>query len=125
VAEQLTGRPRRYVGGDVIQAYLKGQSAAHERWHLRPPPNFRQFDERGVPIVWLLNTPLYGQGDAGRIGYRTTHTQLVQQGFARSHHDPCLYVKGFSDGTIVDLALYVDDMFITSDAGDRLEAELG
>eukprot|EP00962_Isochrysis_galbana_P047131 scaffold19170_cov129-Isochrysis_galbana.AAC.3 len=41
----------------------------------------------GAPIVWLLHTPLYGQGDAGRIWYRTIHTQLIKQGFARSHHD--------------------------------------
>ena len=40
--------------------------------------------------VWSLNSPLYGQGDAGRFWYRTLHTQLIKQGFARSHNDPCL-----------------------------------
>jgi hypothetical protein len=30
---------------------------------------------------------------------------LAAFGIARSHHNPCLYVKGFSDGTTIDLAL--------------------
>ena len=43
-----------------------------------------------VAYVWHLKSPLYGQGDAGRVWYRTLHTQLIKQGFARNHNDPCL-----------------------------------
>ena len=40
----------------------------------RPPVGFREYDERGVEILWLMNGPLYGQSDAGAIWNRTfTH----------------------------------------------------
>lgn len=91
---------------------------------MRPPPAYREFDKNQIPIVWKLRTPLYGQGDAGRIWYRTLHTQLLTQGFARSQHDPCLYVKAYADGSTIDIALYVDDMFITTDSTLDADSDL-
>jgi len=124
VKEYKAGKRRRFFGCDITQAYLKGECTEQEQTYLRPPPHFRTFDARQRPLVWRLRTPLYGQGDAGRIWYRTLHAQLVRQGFARSQHDPCLYVKGYSNGTTIDIALYVDDMFITTDAGALADKEL-
>jgi len=86
--------------------------------YARPPKGHRTHDERGVPLIWKLNTPLYGQGDAGRIWYRTVSRQLIDQGFTQSYWDPCLYTKEYHDHTTIDLTLYVDDAFITTDAGD-------
>lgn len=61
---------------------------------------------------------VWPQGDAGRIWYRTVSRQLLDQGFVQSHWDPCLYTKEYPDQTTIDLTLYVDDAFITTDAGD-------
>ena len=36
-----------------------------------PPAGFREFDERGVEVLWIMNNPLYGQVDAGQIWNRT------------------------------------------------------
>ena len=44
---------------------------ASEQVLARPPSGFRDFDERGVAILWLMNNPLYGQLDAGAIWNRT------------------------------------------------------
>ena len=33
----------------------------------RPPVGFRKYDERGVEILWLMLSPLYGQSDSGAI----------------------------------------------------------
>lgn len=49
---------------------------------------------------------------------RTVSRQLLDQGFTQSHWNPCLYTKEYHDHTTIDLTLYVDDAFITTDAGD-------
>ena len=68
--------------------------------------------------MWRLNTPLSCQGDAGRIWYTTISQQLIIQGFVQSNRDPCLFVKTYSDGTTLDLTLYVDNIFATTDADE-------
>ena len=92
--------------------------------YVRPPQEYRTYDENGTPLVWCLNTPLYGQGDAGRMWYKTMSRQLLLQGFVQFHGDPCLYVKTYSDGTTLDLMLYVGDIFATTDAYELADADL-
>lgn len=100
---------------DVPGAYLQGEQTASERMLLRPPMGFRTVDERGVEILWLMNSPLYGQGDAGAIWNRTINAFLVDElGFKRSVNDPCVYTM--LDGEVI-LPLYVDDgrLYYTDD----------
>ena len=92
--------------------------------YVRPPAGYRTYDENGTPLVWRINTPLYGQGDAGRIWYKTMSQQLIIQGFVQSHGDPCLFVKTYSDGTTLDITFYVDDIFATTDADELAIADL-
>ena len=47
---------------------------------LRPPREFRTWDERGVEIYWLMNNPLYGQLDAGAIWNRTFNEFVTTNG---------------------------------------------
>ena len=124
VKEARSGKPRRYFSFDVTQAYLKGDATEAELMYVLPPAGYRTYDENGTPLVWRLNTPLYGQGDAGRIWYKTMSQQLIIQGFVQSHGDPCLFVKTYSDGTTLDLTLYVDDIFATTDADELAIADL-
>jgi len=119
IKEARSGVRLRYFAIDVKQAYVKGEATEQEKMFLRPPPHFQTRDDRGVALVWRLQTPLCGQGDAGRIWYRTIHSQLIHQDFERSNTDPCLYVKHYADGTSINLCLYVDHMFITTDARDK------
>ena len=73
---------------------------------------YRIFDDRGVPLVWRLKVPLYGEADAGRIWNRTAVNQLVNiQGFTQSEFDPCYFYK-ISGEERVDIALYVDDGYV-------------
>ena len=61
---------------------------------------------RGVPVVWRLKVPLYGEADAGRIWNRTLTKQLVDvQQFVQSAWDPCYFRKVFSDGSHMDMAM--------------------
>ena len=110
-------RGRRHGCFDVTGAYLQGTPRESEVVYVRPPPGYRTFDERGVPIVWRMAVPLYGQEDAGLIWYRTITEQLVQvQGFKQSSADPCYFYKIFANGARLDLVLYVDDGWYFSDA---------
>ena len=52
------------------------------------------------------------------------YAQLVNQGFAWSHNDPCLYAKYYPDGTSMDITVYVDDMFVTTNAGQAASDDL-
>ena len=56
---------------DVGSAYLRGDQRDDEQVVARPPVGFRRYDERGVELLWLMWSPLYGQGDAGAIWNRT------------------------------------------------------
>jgi hypothetical protein len=109
---------RRARQFDVEGAYLKGKFADNEVVYARPPADFpggtryRTFDDRGVPLIWRLRVPLYGEADAGRIWNRTAVNQLVNvQGFTQSDFDPCYFFKE-SGGERVDIALYVDDGYV-------------
>ena len=109
-------RGKRHGCFDVTGAYLQGTPRESEVVFVRPPPGYRTFDERGVPIVWRMAVPLYGQEDAGLIWYRTITEQLVQvQGFKQSAADPCFFFKVFANGARFDLVLYVDDGWYFSD----------
>lgn len=35
-----------------------------------------------------------------------------------------LHIKGYNDGTTIDIALYVDDKFITTDSGADADLDL-
>ena len=91
----LLGR-RRY-GFDVTGAYLQGEYQEHEVVYARPPPGQRELDDSGYPIVWRMRVPLYGQGDAGLIWFRTMRDQLTarQQFHHQSDADPSYFWKRF------------------------------
>jgi len=109
---------------DVEAAYLKGKFEASEVHHVRPPPGYRTFI-RGVPVVWRLKVPLYGEADAGRIWNRTLVHQLVDvQHFCQSQYDPCYFWKHLKDDTRMDLVMYVDDGYVVDAFSPLADAEL-
>lgn len=78
---------------DIESAYLKGKFKGEEVYAHLPPGKARRF-VHGVPIVWKLLVPLYGEDDAGRIWNRTWMKQLCSvQCFRQSSYDPCLFTK--------------------------------
>ena len=86
---------------------------------------FRTFVRGNVPVVWRLKAPLYGEADAGRIWNRTLVHQLVEvQKFTQSQYDPCYFYKWLSDGTRLDLVMYVDDGYAVDSFSDAAMAEL-
>ena len=96
---------------DVTGAYLHGKQTESEQVLARPPVGFREYDERGVEILWLMWVPLYGQTDAGAIWNRTINDFQTssEMGYERCPSDPCVYSKSTSDGSRCTMPLYVDD----------------
>lgn len=110
---------------DVEAAYLKGKFEAHEIHHVRPPVGYRTFIRGNVPMVWRLKAPLYGEADAGRIWNRTLIQQLVGvQNFSQSKYDPCYFWKLLSDGSRIDIVMYVDDGYVVDAFSSAADAEL-
>ena len=109
---------------DVEAAYLKGKFEDGECLYARPPPGYRNYI-RGIPVVWRLQVPLYGEADAGRIWNRTLVRQLRDvQKFEQSRYDPCYFYKHLSDGTRMDIVMYVDDGYVVDANSAHADAEL-
>ena len=110
-----TLREQHMVPYDVPGAYLQGDATKWEQILLRPPKEFRSWDERGVEILWLMLVPIYGQADGGAIWNRTMNTFSTDAppdgcGFGRCPQEPCIYSKSVDDaGSRVTMPLYVDD----------------
>ena len=115
---------RRQRTFDVEAAYLKGKFEDDEVLYARPPPGYRTYVQ-GVPVVWRLKVPVYGEADAGRIWNRTLVKQLTKvQKFQQSEYDPCYFWKQLKDGTRMDFVMYVDDGYVTDAFSADAQAEL-
>ena len=104
---------------DVEAAYLKGVfDEGSKPLFGRPPPGYRTY-VNGIPMIWKLNTPLYGEADAGRIWYKTLVKFLIEdRGFTQSRYDPCFLWKELEDGSRLNCVIYVDDGY-SSDNGSK------
>lgn len=93
---------------DVKTAFLNGD--LEEEIFIRQPPGF---EEGGPNVVARLHKALYGLRQASRAWHKTLHQFLVSEGFRVSQADPSLYIRE-TDGEVVYLLIYVDDVLIAS-----------
>ena len=110
---------------DVEAAYLKGKFPdGAETLYARPPPGYRKY-VNGIPMIWRLKTPLYGEADAGRIWYQTFMRFMIdERGFTQSQYDPCLLWKILSNGSRITCVIYVDDGISSDDGSTDADIEL-
>ena len=118
---------------DVPGAYLQGKQFDCEQIVCRPPVGFRKYDERGVEILWLMLSPLYGQSDSGAIWNRTWNNFVTDPkgcGFERCPQEPCVYSKRIGDphedkpdDSYVTCPIYVDDGRLYYDPTEEACAE--
>lgn len=112
---------------DAVGAYLQGNRNESEIVIARAPRHYREFDEHGKELVWILTVPLYGQADAGAIWNRTWDQRMRGdiEGYATDEATPCVYVKavGPNCDERVHVPLYVDDGKICSDDTPAAKAE--
>jgi len=58
-------------------------------------------------LVCRLKKSLYGLKQAPRQWYKMFDTFMITQGYTRSRHDNCAYLKQYSDGAFIYLLLYM------------------
>ena len=110
---------------DVVAAYLKGKfEAGSDPLYARPPLGYRTYVD-GIALIWKLNTPLYGEADAGRIWYKTFVKFLIEErGFSQSRYDPCFLWKLLADMSRFNCVIYVDDGYSSDNGSSHADAEL-
>ena len=67
---------------------------------------------------------IYGREDSALLWYHTVVKQTKKQSIIRSEYDPCYFYKIYPDGTRLDMTLYVDDAFVTTDGGPMADADI-
>ena len=107
----------RRTSKDVVAAYLQGKFEDGKVVYVRAPVDCREYDDRGVELIWMLHGPLYGEPDAGRVWYCTWAYFMMEeeriatgQPFRRSDYDASQFTKLHGDGTSIITTLYVDDL---------------
>ena len=123
-------RGQDFKQSDFSGTYLQGQHTESEQTLARPPTGFRESDERGVQVFWLMLAPLYGQCDAGAVWNRTLNEFLtapgpVGLGFERASNDPCIYSKTVPpNDDRVTYPLYVNEARVYNDPTPEARAEV-
>ena len=104
---------------DYDTAYLNAP-IEEEVW-VRPPPGYKKYSATGKPLVYKLLRSLYGLKQSGRNWNNMLNDWLIKFGFERSAVDTCLYIYTDSDGTVLYVIVYVDDLIPSSGSLDLIQ----
>ena len=108
---------------DVKTAFLNGK--LQEEIYMAQPEGC--IDESNPELVCKLNKSLYGLKQAAYCWNIEIDTFLKQSGYKQSAADSCLYTKvqprKDGESSFIILALYVDDILISSNDSQMLEVE--
>ena len=100
---------------DIKNAFV--QSTLAEEIYMQQPPSF----EDGTGSVLVLNKSLYGLKQAPRVWHQTLTAYLFEIGCTQCQSDGALFTL-CSDGVVVYILLYVDDIQIASEQLSRVTA---
>lgn len=105
---------------DVDTAFLNGDIDC--LIYMQQPPGSVQLGNESK--VCLLKKSIYGLKQSGRLWYQKMHDALVRQhGFEAMHGDHCVYRRDDTiSGSVIWIALYVDDLLIMSSDLDALSS---
>ena len=100
---------------DLVAAYLQGRFIDGEVVYTHLPPGHPEFDSKGRPKLAKILKPIYGIQQAGRRLQRMLFEWLKHpdRGFeALDDSDPCIFTLKTSDGEILTMGVYVDNLQI-------------
>ena len=103
---------------DVKTSFLHGD--LHEEVYMQQPEGYIEKGKEN--LVCRLKKSLYGLKQAPRQWYHKFHSFMLSQGYRRSDVDHCLYTKRATDGSLLILVLYVDDMLIAGNSSEEISA---
>ena len=96
---------------DIVIAFLNGQ--LDEEIYMDQPEGFEEPGKER--LVCRLQKSLYGLKQAPRCWNRELQRFLISEGFTQSQADPCLFYHMSRSGSLVIIAVYVDDLIIAAD----------
>ena len=101
---------------DVKTAFLHGD--LHEEIYMQ---QLEGFESKGrEQMVCKLNKSLYGLKQAPREWYHKFHSFMQSQGYKRNNIDHCLYTKKATNGSLLIVILFVDDMLLAGSSMDEM-----
>ena len=109
-----SGKKLKLEHFDVTNAFTQAPIDDVDLW-VEPPKGWdKEKDQYGIKVL-RLKKALYGTRQASRLWQETLTKFLVELGFYRSEHDPCIfYYKSEKHGELI-LGIYVDDIILAHD----------
>ncbi|CAJ2662180.1 unnamed protein product [Trifolium pratense] len=102
---------------DVKSAFLHGE--LNEEVYVDQPLGYQKENRQ---LVYRLKKSLYGLKQAPRAWYSKIEAYFNHEGFEKCPHEHTLLVKSETDGRIIVVSLYVDDLIFTGN-DEKLFAE--
>ena len=94
---------------DVKSAFLNGP--LQEEVYVSQPPGFEKKNQEGM--VFKLHKALYGLKQAPRAWNLKIDSFFKEQGFQKCEMEYGVYVQHTSEGNMILVCLYVDDILLT------------
>lgn len=101
---------------DIKLAYLNAPLEEHEQIWVKPPPGH----EVREGYCWKLKKAVYGMKQSGYEWFQHLSMKLKNLGFVEHEWCETILIKRYQQGDIY-IALYVDDLYITSGSEEILE----
>lgn len=107
---------------DVKAAFLN--APIDVELYVEQPEGYEVKSKSGKKLVLKLNKSLYGLKQSGRNWNTKLHEQLLEQGFAQSRVDPCVYTKDLNQptGDQAVIVVWVDDILIAASNASFMKA---
>ncbi|MCH85372.1 hypothetical protein A2U01_0006218, partial [Trifolium medium] len=102
---------------DVKSAFLHGELS--ENVYVDQPLGYQK---AGKDKVYKLKKALYGLKQAPRAWYSKIESYFVQEKFEKCPHEHTLFVKQSSQGKLLIVSLYVDDLIYTGNDEEMFES---
>ncbi|KAJ4705817.1 Retrovirus-related Pol polyprotein from transposon TNT 1-94 [Melia azedarach] len=96
---------------DVKTAFLHGE--LEEEIYMTQPDGFQVPSKEDY--VCKLKKSLYGLKQSPRQWYKRFDSYMIEIGYTRSPYDCCVYYSKATNGSLIYLVLYVDDMLIAAE----------
>ena len=103
---------------DLKAAYLHPK--IDEEVYLDQPKDFEKLDSNCNKLVCKLKKSIYGLKQAAKNWYQELSNFLIQQGFERSKHHYCLFLKKKEDDKLYVLT-WIDDLVIAGNSQTKID----
>ena len=104
---------------DVQTAFLN--ATLKEEVYMKQPIDYELKSKDGKDLVCKLNKSIYGLKQASNEWNREVSITIESSGFTRCKSDTCVYWKPVSNGNIIILAIFVDDIIVIHSREDNDE----